>query len=211
MLDVSQATSFDSFSAEALKKECSDCKRCGLHQGRTQAVFGVGPIPCPLMIIGEAPGANEDEQGVPFIGRAGQLLTKILDSVGIDRNKQVFITNTVKCRPPDNRTPHPTEIEACKGFLIRQINLVQPRVLILLGTPSLKTILEEKLPISQVRGKWFHMAVPYMEDPLYVMPMFHPSYLLRHDNKEKGSPKWLTWQDAQEVKAAISFYLSTEE
>jgi len=158
------------------------------------------------MVIGEGPGEQEDLSGLPFVGKAGQLLTKIFESVGIDREKDAYIANTVKCRPPQNRTPLPTEIEACKPYLIRQIQLVKPRILILLGSPSLKTILEEPLAITQVRGKWFQGKVEYMDEPLYIMPLFHPSYLLRNASRDKGSPKWLTWQDMQEVKAALDFY-----
>jgi DNA polymerase len=158
------------------------------------------------MIVGEAPGEQEDLQGVPFVGKAGQLLTKMLEAVGIDRESQVYIANTVKCRPPQNRTPLASEMTACKPFLIRQIQLIQPRVMVLLGSPALKTILEELAPISQVRGKWVQATVPYMDEPLYIMPMFHPSYLLRNQSREKGSPKWLSWQDMQEVRQALDFY-----
>ena len=135
------------------------------------------------------------------------MLSKIFESVEIDRESQVYITNVVKCRPPGNRTPLPTEIESCKPYFLRQIQLVQPKILILIGTPALKTILEEVLTISKVRGKWYRAKVSYMDEDLFIMPIFHPSYLLRNQSREKGSPKWLTWQDMQEVKAALSFYL----
>jgi DNA polymerase len=162
------------------------------------------------MIIGEGPGENEDLEGKPFVGKAGQLLTKILESVGINREDDAYIANTVKCRPPENRTPLTSEIDACKEYLIRQIQLVQPKILILLGNPSLKTILGETYTITKSRGSWFKTSVNYMDEELYIMPMFHPSYLLRNASKEKGSPKWLTWKDAQEVKAALEFYTHTQ-
>lgn len=206
MLDINQKTPFDDLSLEAFKKTVLSCTACELCEQRTNVVFGHGPIPCDLMIIGEGPGEQEDQQGKPFVGRAGQLLTKILESVGINREEEAFIANTVKCRPPNNRTPLPTEIETCKPFLIRQIQIIKPKVLVLLGAPALKTILEEKLTITKVRGNWYQAQVNYMSDPLYIMPIFHPSYLLRNASKEKGKPKWITWQDMKEVKEALSFY-----
>lgn len=206
MLNINQRTEYHELNFDTLKKECLSCTKCGLHETRTNVVVGGGPVPCNLMIIGEGPGEQEDLQGVPFVGKAGQLLTKILESVGINRDTDAYISNTVKCRPPKNRTPYPTEIEACKPYLIRQIQLIKPKVLVLLGTPALKTILEETLTITKVRGKWYHADVEYMSEPLYIMPFFHPSYLLRNASKAEGSPKWLTWKDAKEVKAALDFY-----
>jgi uracil-DNA glycosylase len=208
MIDFNQKTAYEALSYEELATTCRSCTKCVLHETRTNVVVGSGPVPCDIMIIGEGPGEQEDLQALPFVGKSGQLLTKILESVSIDRNSQVFIGNTVKCRPPKNRTPLPSEIEACKPYLIRQIQLVKPKILLLLGSPALKTILEENLPISQVRGQWYKATVNYMEEPLYIMTLFHPSYLLRNQSKEKGSPKWLTWQDIQEVKTALSFYES---
>jgi uracil-DNA glycosylase family 4 len=206
MLDLNQKTNFESLTLEAFKDTVRSCEQCDLCQNRTNVVFGSGPIPCNLMIIGEGPGEQEDIQGEPFVGRAGKLLTSILESVGIQRDSDVFIANTVKCRPPNNRTPEQAEIEACKPYLIRQIQLVQPKILLLLGTPSLKTILEESLTITKVRGTWYKATVNYMDEPLYIMPLFHPSYLLRNSSKEKGKPKWLTWQDMKEVASALQFY-----
>lgn len=206
MFDFKAVTDFDSLNYDDLKSTCSACDRCGLAATRTNVVVGTGPVPCNLMIIGEGPGEQEDLHAKPFIGRAGQLLTKILESVGINREKDVFITNIVKCRPPGNRDPKLEEIESCKDYLIRQIQLIQPKVLILLGSPALKTVLEEKLSISKVRGNWYQAEVPYMEEPLNIMPLFHPSYLLRNASREKGSPKWLTWKDMLEVKLAIDYY-----
>lgn len=211
MIDFNTQTAHQSLDFDSLKTLCLSCENCRLSEQRTNVVFGSGRPDSDVMIIGEGPGANEDEQGVPFIGRAGQLLTKILESVGIDRDEDVFITNIVKCRPPKNRAPHLDEVEQCKGYLIRQIQLIKPKVIILLGAPALKTVLEEPLAISKVRGQWYQAEVAYMDEPLYIMPMFHPSYLLRHERKEKGSPKWLTWQDIREVKVAVNFYQKTNQ
>lgn len=206
MLDITQKTPFNSLDFEALTTVCKSCSACELSKTRTNVVVGSGPVPCDLMIIGEGPGEQEDLQGLPFVGRSGQLLTKMLESVGILRDRDVYIANTVKCRPPENRDPKPTEIEACKGYLIRQIQLIQPKILLLLGAPSLKTVLGPTHTISKVRGQWFKLPVAYMDAPLYVMPLFHPSYLLRNASREIGSPKWQTWQDFKEVKAALDFY-----
>ena len=206
MIDFNKQTAYDHLDYEALHAYAAACKACFLCEGRTQVVFGHGPSDAPIMIIGEGPGEQEDLQGKPFVGRSGQLLTKILESVGIDREKEIYIANTVKCRPPQNRTPLPSEIEACNDFLVRQIQLIQPKILLLLGAPSLKTILKHKEPISKCRGKWVTASVNYMTDDLYIMPLFHHSYLLRHASKDKGSPKWLTWCDMREVKSALDFY-----
>jgi uracil-DNA glycosylase len=206
MINFNEETIYKDSNYNDLYNTRRACEACDLKNERTQVVVGHGNVPSKIMIIGEGPGAQEDEEGKPFIGRAGKLLTEILQSVGIDREKHVYITNTVKCRPPKNRTPLPTEIEACKPYLIRQIQLIKPRILLCLGAPSLKTILEETKTISKVRGKWYKVEVGYMSSPLYVMPLFHPSYLLRNQSKEKGSPKWLMWQDIKEVKAAFDYY-----
>ena len=206
MLDINQKTEFYNINYDSLQSICKSCTKCALHKERKNVVVGHGPVPCNVMIIGEGPGQQEDEQAIPFIGRSGQLLTKILESAGINRNNETFITNTVKCRPPKNRTPLSSEIKACKPYLVRQIQLVQPRIIILLGSPSLKTILEEQLAISKVRGKWYTTRVNYMKEPLQIMPMFHPSYLLRNPSKEKGKPVWLTSQDAKTVKTKLDMY-----
>jgi DNA polymerase len=151
------------------------------------------------MLIGEGPGADEDIKGLPFVGRAGQLLTKIFESVGIDRDKEVYIANTVKCRPPENRTPAKEETDACLPFLEAQIRLVAPKIILLAGAPACRVILKTEEPMSKIRGKWIKME----GKEINIMPIFHPSYLLRSPSKEKGAPKWLTWQDMIEVKNAL--------
>lgn len=203
MIDFKNSGHCDDMDYETLKKTCLSCQQCVLSETRNQVVFSSGPMPSTLMAIGEGPGEQEDIQGVPFVGRAGQLLTKIIESVGLNRETDCYITNIVKCRPPGNRNPDPKEVSACQSYLIRQIQLVQPRVLVLIGSPALKSILGPSLSITQSRGQWFTADVDYMEDPLFIMPIFHPSYLLRNASKEKGKPKWLTWQDMKEIKSAL--------
>lgn len=199
-------SSYQDLELDEVAGICENCKACELHLGRTNSVFGSGSKTSKIMIIGEGPGQEEDEQGIPFVGRSGKLLTKILEAVGIDRDKDVYIANTVKCRPPNNRTPTKSEIETCKDFLIAQILHIKPRILMLMGTPAIQTVLEIKEPITKIRGQWVKKPVNYMEDLLYIMPMFHPAYLLRNPSKEVGAPKWLTWQDIQEVKTALNYF-----
>lgn len=169
------------------------CKGCSLASTRTKVVFGDGNERSKLLLIGEGPGADEDEQGLPFVGRAGQLLTQILTAGGIDR-KDVYITNIVKCRPPENRIPTPEEMIICDQHLQTQIMLIDPELIILLGNTPTRWILKTNEGITKIRGKWFEWRGKA------VMPMFHPSYLLRNASSKEGSPKHLTWIDIQEVK-----------
>ena len=180
---------------EQVKAKCMVCKKCSLCQSRTNTVFSAGVPNSKLMLIGEAPGYYEDMQGEPFVGKAGQLLDKILGCVGFSRKENIYICNTLKCRPPENRDPLPDEKLACSEFLDAQIKILQPRIILLCGKVAVNSFFDTKLGITKIRGKWF-------EGPYYskVMPIFHPSYLLRNDSKEKGSPKWLTWQDVKEVR-----------
>ncbi len=184
---------------QEVKDVASKCTRCELCKTRKQVVFGNGPVPCDLMLIGEAPGADEDEKGLPFVGRAGQMLTKIFESVGINRETDVYIANTLKCRPPENRTPAKDEMIACAPYLEAQIRLINPKIILLAGSPACRAILKNESPMSSLRGKWFKME----DKDISIMPIFHPSYLLRSPSKEKGAPKWLTWQDMIEVKNAL--------
>lgn len=180
-------------------RAAAECTQCMLHTGRTCSVFSDGNPDTPLMLIGEGPGQFEDETGIPFVGKAGQLLTKILESVNIDRQKDIYICNIVKCRPPQNRAPLPEEMEACFPYLQAQIDLIRPKLILLAGATALKGVLGIKTGITKIRGQWF-------ETPFYgakAMPIFHPSYLLRNQSREKGSPKWLMWQDIQEVRRAL--------
>ncbi|MBO8431543.1 uracil-DNA glycosylase [Spirochaetes bacterium] len=182
---------------EDVRQMCQYCDKCELAKTRTNIVFSGGVPNHKMMLIGEAPGFYEDKQGEPFVGKAGQLLDKIFASVGLSRQKDVYICNTLKCRPPDNRDPLPEEKEACRAFLDAQIEILKPRIILLCGKVALSSMLNTNVGITKVRGKWF-------EGPFgsKMMPIFHPSYLLRNDSHEKGSPKWLMWQDIQEVKKA---------
>jgi len=194
---------FLNLSYQEVEAIAQKCEKCPLAKGRTKVVFGTGPHPSDLMLIGEAPGADEDLQGEPFVGRAGKLLTQILASVNILRPNDIYIANTVKCRPPENRAPFASEQEACSAYLHAQIHLlVKPKIIILAGSPAVKAILKIDEPITKIRGKWFKL--PENEE-IAVMPVFHPAYLLRNPSKEAGAPKWQTWQDMKEVKGALDY------
>ncbi|WP_427365400.1 uracil-DNA glycosylase [Candidatus Caldatribacterium saccharofermentans] len=179
---------------EEIRQEVERCTLCPLAKNRTQTVFGEGNPDALIMFIGEAPGEDEDRSGRPFVGKAGQLLTKILLSVGIQR-EEVYIANMVKCRPPGNRTPTLEEVEACFPYLEAQIAIVNPSVIVTLGSVSTGYLLGTKEPMSKLRGQWFDWR-----GGKRIFPMFHPSFLLRHESRAPGSPKYLTWQDIQEVK-----------
>lgn len=180
-------------SLEALQAligpDCTRCKLCRL--GRRQVVFGVGNPTADLMFVGEAPGADEDEQGVPFVGRAGQLLTRIIEAIELKRD-DVYIANVIKCRPPGNRNPEPDEVFACRQFLFRQIDLVQPKVVVALGKFAAQTLLETDTPITKLRGRLF----PFRNAQL--VPTFHPAYLLRSPDKKRE-----TWEDMKLVRSLL--------
>ena len=173
--------------------ELGECTRCRLHEGRTKIVFGVGDPRARLMFIGEGPGANEDAQGEPFVGRAGQTLNKMILSIGLEREK-VYIANVVKCRPPDNRDPKPDEIATCSPFLVKQIESIRPRVIVTLGSPATKTLLNTKTGITKLRGTWqSYRGIP-------VMPTFHPAYLLRAYTQEN---RRRVWDDLKAARARM--------
>ena len=183
---------------ENIYQKCLSCHKCGLGDTRHNIVFSDG-IPNPkLMLIGEAPGFYEDKEGKPFVGKAGQLLDKIFESVGLTRKRDVYICNTVKCRPPENRNPEPQEKEACWEFFKAQMDIIQPKIILLCGNVAVQSILGNIGGITKIRGKWFSGGD--IVHGAKLMPIFHPSYLLRNDSREKGSPKWLMWQDIQEIK-----------
>lgn len=174
-------------SWEALQAAVAGCQRCGLHQGRTQTVFGVGKVDADWMLIGEAPGAEEDRRGEPFVGRAGKLLDSMLRAVGLSR-EQVFIANILKCRPPNNRDPKPDEVAACEDYLAQQIRAVQPKLILALGRVAAQNLLKTETPIGKMRGnryRWGDPAVP-------VVVTYHPAYLLRAPREKRKS-----WQDLQ--------------
>lgn len=173
---------------EELRAEIGDCRRCKLCQGRTNIVFGVGDAKAELVFVGEGPGRDEDLKGEPFVGRAGQLLTEIITKGMKMRRDEVYICNVVKCRPPDNRNPEPDEIAACEPFLIRQLEIVKPRIIVALGAFAAQTLLKTKTPISRLRGNW------HFYRDIKLMPTLHPAYLLRNPADKK-----LVWQDIQAV------------
>ena len=174
-----------------IREDIGDCTRCGLCRNRTNVVFGVGNSAARLMFVGEGPGADEDLKGEPFVGRAGQLLTKIIESMGMER-EDVYIANVVKCRPPENRTPLPDEIATCSPFLFQQILAIRPRVIVCLGTPATQTLLGTRDTITRLRGT-FHEI-----DGIRVMPTFHPAYLLRNPAAKRD-----VWGDMKKVMAEL--------
>jgi uracil-DNA glycosylase len=170
-----------------IRTELGDCRRCKLSGGRTTLVFGVGNPSAELMFVGEGPGADEDVQGEPFVGRAGQLLTKMIEAMGFRRD-EVYIANVVKCRPPGNRNPEPDEIEACEPFLRAQIAAVGPKVIVALGKFAAQTLLRDTTPITKLRGRWSSY------EGVRLMPTFHPAYLLRSPDEKKRA-----WEDLKLV------------
>lgn len=177
----------------ALAAEIGPCTRCKLCElGRQQVVFGTGNPEADLMFVGEAPGADEDEQGVPFVGRAGQLLTKIIEAIDL-RREDVYIANVIKCRPPGNRNPEPDEVATCEPFLFRQIDIVRPKVIVALGTFAAHTLLKTDVPISRIRGK-----VHEYRGGAVLIPTFHPAYLLRSPERKRD-----VWDDMKLVRSLL--------
>jgi DNA polymerase len=175
-------------SLEELAGALNGCTRCRLHESRTRIVFGDGDPHAKLVIVGEAPGLHEDEQGIPFVGRAGQLLNKILEAIEI-RREEVYICNLVKCRPPENRTPLTDEIETCNPFLMSQLNLISPKIICAMGTPAAQTLLRTKKGITELRGRFHDLK------GIAVMPTYHPAYLLRNPAKKREC-----WEDMKLVR-----------
>ena len=172
----------------ALRTAAEACTRCRLAQGRQKVVFGAGNPAAELMLIGEAPGAEEDRQGLPFVGPAGELLTRIIQAMDL-RREDVYIANILKCRPPGNRDPQPDEVAACRGYLDRQIDLIQPRVIVALGRIAAQALLGNDSPIGQMRGQWYRIrGIP-------AMVTYHPAALLRNQGLKRP-----TWEDMQQVR-----------
>ena len=173
------------------------CKKCRLHEHRTRTVFGVGHSRPELAFVGEGPGADEDAQGIPFVGRAGQLLTRMIAAMTLTR-EQVYICNVVKCRPPGNRTPAEDEMQTCSPYLFRQLAILRPKVIVTLGRPAAQTLLVTKTPITRLRGQFQDFPPPPLAHfglpPARLMPTYHPAYLLRNP-----AAKGEVWQDLQEV------------
>jgi uracil-DNA glycosylase family 4 len=176
----------------AIRADIGDCTRCKLHTlGRTQVVFGVGNPNADLMFVGEAPGGDEDIQGMPFVGRAGQLLTKIIEAIGLTRD-DVYIANVIKCRPPQNRNPEPDEVETCEPFLFRQIDTIQPKVIVALGKFAAQALLRTDAPISRLRGRVFDYR------GAKLIPTFHPAYLLRNPSSKRE-----VWEDMKVARGLL--------
>lgn len=181
-------------SLEEIREWIGDCHRCRLCEARNHIVFGSGHLKARLLLVGEAPGADEDAQGLPFVGRAGQLLTKILDAMGYKR-EEVYIANIVKCRPPGNRVPEQDEIIQCVPFLKAQIEALSPRLIVALGHCSATTLTGEFAPLSNLRGRFHPLA---WNHDLSVMPTYHPAYLLRNPAAKK-----IVWEDMKLVKSKL--------
>jgi uracil-DNA glycosylase len=176
-----------------LASEVASCTKCGLHETRTNTVFSRGNPEARLCFVGEAPGADEDAQGLPFVGRAGQLLDKMIQAMGLDPVKDVYVCNIIKCRPPDNRKPEPDEVSTCIPYLHEQIAQVDPKVIVALGNTSVAALLGTKLGITKVRGSW-----KLYRGKILVMPTYHPSYLLR-PSAQQAEAKRQVWEDLQAV------------
>src|SRR5215470_10821233 len=174
-----------------IREDLGDCKRCKLHKTRHTIVFGDGNPKAQLIFVGEGPGADEDAQGLPFVGRAGKLLTQMIEAMGLQR-KDVYICNVVKCRPPENRAPEPDEVATCSPYLLRQIDVIRPKVIVCLGAVAAKTLLETNRGITQFRGQWLEWRGHKL------MATYHPAYLLRNPNA-KGE----VWKDLQKVMAEL--------
>jgi uracil-DNA glycosylase len=177
----------------AVRADIGDCTRCKLHaQGRTQIVFGVGNPDAELMFVGEAPGADEDIQGFPFVGRAGQLLTKIIEAIDLKR-EDVYIANVIKCRPPGNRNPEPDEVATCEPFLFQQVDIIKPKVIVALGKFGAQTLLRTLDPISRLRGRVYEFR------GAKLVPTFHPAYLLRNPSSKRE-----VWEDMKLVRRLLT-------
>jgi DNA polymerase len=175
-----------------IREDLGDCTRCKLHkQGRRQIVFGVGSPTARLMFVGEAPGRDEDVQGIPFVGRAGQLLTKMIEAMGYRRD-DVYIANVIKCRPPENRNPEADEVAACEPFLFRQVESIRPAVIVALGTFAAQALLKTQDPISRLRGR------VYKYGGASLIPTFHPAFLLRSPDRKRDA-----WEDLKKAKAML--------
>ena len=210
---------------------CGACRRCGLAATREQVVVGRGNPNARLLLVGEAPGAEEEACGLPFVGRSGRLLEAMLAAAGLDSDRDLYIANVIKCRPPGNRKPSRAEIEACRPWLERQIALVRPQLVLLVGATALEALLGIKGGITRLRGQWFHLEASQGPDQpslhqavqgnrvqsprlpirwpdkgegdIALMPLLHPSYLLRNPSETEGSPRWLTRADLVAVRQRL--------
>lgn len=193
IIPASNSSNGSKKSLAELQAEVKSCIACPLHQTRKQTVFGMGNPGAQLMLIGEAPGANEDRLGLPFVGRAGELLDKMLSAIGLHRD-QIFITNILKCRPPQNRDPHPEEMAQCRGFLTQQIELIRPRMIVALGRIAAHQLLNVEQPLNRLRG-----TLHQLPQGIPLLVTYHPAYLLRNP-----SDKAFAWQDWLKLKSWLS-------
>ena len=177
---------------EEIRGDLGDCTRCRLHEGRTNLVFGVGSPTADLVFVGEAPGRDEDRQGIPFVGRAGQLLTRIIAAIGLSR-EEVYIANVIKCRPPNNRNPEADEVATCEPFLFRQLDVIRPRVVVALGGFAIRTLLQTDEAVSRLRGRVFDYR------GAKLVPTFHPAFLLRSPERKRD-----VWEDMKRVRALLA-------
>lgn len=186
-----------------LKQECLNCKKCVLGDTRINVVFSDGnPETAKAILIGEAPGENEDKTGTPFVGRAGKLLNEFLEKAGISREKDLYIINTVKCRPPKNRVPSDEEKRLCEEYLLKQIEIINPEIMIFCGATALKSFYDKKVAISKIRGEVLEIAIGGKVRK--CIPIFHPSYLLRYHSLEKNSPRYYMLEDLKKIKDLIN-------
>jgi len=201
---------------DSLRQQCEGCRACCLAQQRRQVVIGRGNPAAPLMLIGEAPGADEDASGVPFVGRSGQLLDQLLHQVGFDLEQDLYICNAIKCRPPGNRRPSAAELSACRPWLQQQLDVVDPQLVVLVGATAVEAVLGIKGGITRLRGQWLEPADLPAGAPLAqqlagrrLMAMLHPSYLLRFARLEPGSPRQLSLDDLAAVRQALGAAVPT--
>ncbi len=186
-IDSSNTVPLENLTLADVRKELGDCRRCKLHRARRTIVFGEGNENASLMLIGEAPGYDEDVQGRPFVGKAGQLLTKILQSINLSR-EEVYIANIIKCRPPQNRNPEADEILSCNPFLVKQITVIQPKIICALGTFSAQTLLGTETKITALRGKLYDL------EGITLIPTYHPAFLLRNPERKRE-----VWEDMKKI------------
>lgn len=185
-----------------LKQECLNCKKCVLGETRNNIVFSDGnPESARVILIGEAPGENEDKTGTPFVGRAGKLLNEFLVKAGISRENDLYIINTVKCRPPKNRVPSDDEKKLCENYLLQQIEIINPEIIIFCGATALKSFYDKKVTISKIRGEILDIEIGGKTRK--CIPIFHPSYLLRYHSLEEGSPRYFMLEDLKKIKSLI--------
>ncbi len=189
-------------SLDVLATECRQCRRCPLAEGRTQVVLARGNPSARLLLIGEAPGADEDRLGLPFVGRSGQLLDRLLADAGLDPERDLYIANAIKCRPPQNRRPTPVELAACMPWLERQVTQVDPALILLVGATALQAVLGVKGGITRLRGQWRPGEGPLLAGRA-LMPLLHPSYLLRNTSEAEGTPRWHTRADLAAVRRRL--------